>query len=189
MKSLFIFDFDDTLLDSAAEVRVTHEDGTTSSMSSEKYAKYEEKPGDTFDFSDFDAYPQNAEIIEPVFAELRSAIALSGPQNVIILTARSNSSPVELFLKNSNVPAIEVVAVGSANPMAKASFVLDKVKDDAYDEVVLFEDNVKNIRTIRKVLRDGTVRLTTNRVSNGRIVDVQTESILKTLLSRNWKFS
>ena len=48
MKSLFIFDFDDTLLDSAAEVRVTHKDGTTSSMSSEKYAKYEEKPVDTF---------------------------------------------------------------------------------------------------------------------------------------------
>ena len=179
METLFIFDFDDTLIDSEAEIRVNHSDGTMSVLSSDEYAKYVEAEGDVFDFTDFDAYPQHAKIIEPVFAELRSSISASGPQNVVILTARSNPNPVELFLKNNNITGIEIAAVGSSNPMEKARFVLDKVKLDLYDEVVLFEDNVKNIRTIRKVLRDGEIKLTTNRVSNGRIVDIRVESILR----------
>lgn len=179
MATLFIFDFDDTLIDSEAEIRVTHADGSMSTLSSDEYAKYVEVDGDEFDFTDFDSYPHQAKIIEPVFIELNSAITTSGSSNVVILTARSNPKPVELFLKNNNITGIEIAAVGSSDPMSKARFVLDKVKLDLYDEIVLFEDNVKNIRTIRKVLKGGEVKLTTNRVSNGRIVDIRVESILR----------
>ena len=42
MNVLYIFDFDDTLIDSDAEVKVRHGDGTVTRMSSEKYAKYKE---------------------------------------------------------------------------------------------------------------------------------------------------
>ena len=187
MKTLFIFDFDDTLIDSEAEVRVIQPDGTKLTMSSEEYAKYKSSDKDVFDFSDFDAYPKHATVIEPVFSELRAAMALAGTENVVILTARSNPEPVNLFLENSNIKGIQVVTVGSSDPMRKANFVLSKVKSDDYDEVVLYEDNVKNIRTIRKVLRDGEVRLTTNRVSNGRIVDVKTESKLREFVKKEWK--
>ena len=175
MNVLYIFDFDDTLIDSDAEVKVRHGDGTVTRMSSEKYAKYKELDDDVFDFSDFDAYPRNAEIIGPVFAELRSAIASSGPSNVVILTARSNPDPVEFFLKENNVAGIDIVAVGTSDPSAKAFYILDRVKNDGYDEVVVFEDNVKNIRKIRKVLTDAGTKLQTNRVRNGRIVDVVRE--------------
>lgn len=182
MRTLYIFDFDDTLVDSESEVRVVNAAGDEKSMTSGEYAKYKAKPGDKFDFSDFDAYPKKAEIIEPVFAELRSAIASEGAGSVVILTARSNPDPVNLFLKAHDVPSIQVVAVGSADPMEKARYVLDRVKRDDYDEVVVFEDNVKNIRKIRKTLSKEGVRLTSNRVSNGRIIDVVSEAHLKRIM-------
>ena len=184
MRTLYIFDFDDTLIDSESEIRVTHKDGTITAMSSEQYAKYDETEGDVYDFSDFDAYPKNAEVIEPVFAELKSAIAVSGPGSVVILTARSNPEPVRLFLKNNEVPGITVEAVGSSDPRAKALYIMRRIKSDDYNEVVVFEDNARNIRTIRKALTDEGVRLTTNRVSNGRVVNTIAEFRLRTSLTR-----
>lgn len=173
---LYIFDFDDTLVDSDAVVRITHEDDSTTTMTSEKYAKYVEQPGDVYDFTDFDSYPRNPEIIEPVFAELRAATALSDPGNVVILTARSNPTPVQAFLKSNGITNIRIIAVGTSDPNAKAMYILDRVKNDNHDEVVVFEDNVKNIRRIRKVLTEEGVKLQTNRVSNGKIVQTNNES-------------
>lgn len=182
MRTLFIFDFDDTLIDSDAEVRVTSTDGKVTKLSSEQYAKFTPKKGDNIDFSDFDSYPRNAEIIEPVFAELRSAISTSGKQNVVILTARSNPDPVRFFLNENNISAIDIVAVGTSDPNSKAFYILDRVKEEGFDEVVVFEDNVRNIRRIRKVLTSKGIKLQTNRVSNGRIVDVIKERIARRIL-------
>ena len=97
MNTLHIFDFDDTLVRSDSKVRVKDSQGNEREMSSEEYASYREDPDDQLDFSDFDSYPRNPEIIEPVFAHLRAAIALDGPENTVILTARSNPEPVRLF--------------------------------------------------------------------------------------------
>lgn len=174
MATLHIFDFDDTLVSSDAKVYVSRASGEQIEMSSEDYAKYRPEKGDTQDFSDFDAYPQNPEIIEPVFAELRSAIALDGPDSVVILTARSNPGPVRAFLDANKIPKIEIKATGSSNPMSKARYVLDRVMQEDISEVIVFEDNVRNLRTIRKELTPTGVRLKTNRVSNG-IVSKMTE--------------
>lgn len=184
MSTLYIFDFDDTLVDSDSEIRVTHFDKTSTTMSSDEYAKYSEQEGDVYDFSDFDAYPRNAEIIKPVFAELKSAIKSAGTGNVVILTARSNPSPVRLFLKNNKIPDISVIAVGSSDPKSKARYILQRIKLDNHDEVIVFEDNARNIRTIRKALTDTGTRLTTNRVANGRVINTIAESRLKLKLLR-----
>ena len=172
MATLHIFDFDDTLIRSDSMIRITHADGSLEELSSEEYAKYREQPGDEFDFSDFDAYPANAQIIEEVFAELRAAIALDGPESVVILTARSNPDPVEQFLADSNITGVEIRATGSANSMAKARYVLDRLKNEKFDEVRIFEDNASNIRTIQKVIEPTGVKLKTNRVTKQ---GVQTE--------------
>jgi len=182
MSTLYIFDFDDTLVDSEAEVRVTHSNGSITAMSSEEYAKYTDQPGDTYDFTDFDSYPKNAEVIEPVFQQFNDAINEVGTQNVVILTARSNPQPVRLFLKNNKIPPIAVVAVGSSDPRTKALYILDRVKERSHDEVVVFEDNARNIRTIRASLTDSGIKLTTNRVSNGNIVDTKSEARFRAFL-------
>ena len=165
MTTLHVFDFDDTLVSSDSMIRITHEDGSEEVLSSEEYAKYREQPGDQFDFSDFDAYPPNAQIIEEVFAELRAAIALDGPTSVVILTARSNPEPVRQFLEDSNIQGIEIHTTGSANPMTKARYVLGRLKNEDFDEVEIFEDNARNIRTIQKVIEPTGVRFKSNKVT------------------------
>ena len=170
MYTLHVFDFDDTLVSSDSKVAITQEDGTVKYLSSEDYAGYTTKPGEVEDFSDFDGYPKNPEIIEPVFSELRAAIALDGPENVVILTARSNSSPVRLFLNANDIPPITIEAVGTSDPFAKAEYIVSGIMNNQdISEVRVFEDNVRNIRTIRKVLDKEGVILKTRRVKNGKI--------------------
>lgn len=171
MTTLHIFDFDDTLVRSDSSVHVTKDDGSLLTMSSEEYAKYVSEPGDVFNFSEFDEYPVNPQIIEEVFLELQMAIAKDGKSNVVILTARSNPSPVSDFLKNNGINGIEVYATGSSNPIDKAKYVVDRINSNPEIQLVrVFEDNVKNIREIRKFVRkDGTVALQTHKISNGEI--------------------
>ena len=170
MNVLHIFDFDDTLIKSESSVKITHSNNKTSTMSSEEYAKYKERPGDVFDFSEFDTYPIGAEIIEPVFNQLKNSIEKDGVDSTIILTARSNPKPVLKFLNDNGIFGIKVVAVGSSNPLDKAMYVMSRVKDDNVGLVRVFEDNVKNIREIRKMLVDGKTKLQTHRIKNGKIV-------------------
>jgi hypothetical protein len=165
MSTLHIFDFDDTLVRSAEKIRIIHADGTEELLSSSEFAGYNELPGDQYDFSAFDEYPTNATIVENVFAELRAAMALDGPGSVVILTARSNISPVQQFLSDSGIKGINVVGTGSDNPMDKARYILERVKGGDYEEVRVFEDNTRNIRTIRKVIEPTGIRLQTNRVT------------------------
>jgi len=170
MKTLHIFDFDDTLVKSDARVVITSSDGSVKELSSEEYAKYTPQEDETEDFSDFDAYPKNPEIIEPVFEELLRSIDSDGAARVVILTARSNPVPVRAFLVNNKIPRIHVEAVGSSDPRAKAQYILDRILRDNEIEVVrVFEDNVRNIRTIIKTFVDSGIRLKTNRVKNGRV--------------------
>ena len=133
MKVLHIFDFDDTLVSSDSNVVIQHEDGSSTVLSSDEYATYDEMPGDELDFSEFDRYPRNAEIIEEVFEELNSAISRDGIESVVILTARENSVPVKRFLADSGVVGIEVHAVGSSDPRDKASYVISRVKEEGIE--------------------------------------------------------
>ena len=167
---LSIFDFDDTLVESDARVHVTHSDGTTSSLSSEKYAKYKAAPGDTFDFSEFEGYPPNGRLIAPTFRRLR--LALQHGNDVVVLTARGNPEPVQEYLRDSGV-GVEVVAVGSSDPMAKAAYVLGRVKSGGYEVVNVYEDNARNIRAIRRVVTVEGVKFNSTRVKAGTLQEAR----------------
>jgi len=170
MKVLHIFDFDDTLVSSDSSVVINHGDGTRSVLSSDEYATYDERPDDDLDFSDFDKYPENAEIIEEVFEELFLSIEQDGIDSVVILTARENPIPVKSFLSDNGVKNIEVYAVGSSNPRDKADYIMSRVREEDIELVRVFEDNARNIREIRKVIREnGEVRLQTYRIVDGEI--------------------
>jgi FMN phosphatase YigB (HAD superfamily) len=162
--TLTIFDFDDTLIKSHRNrVRVRHADGAGSEMTSAEYARYEKRPGDVFDYSDFDDYPRDAAPIQETFQALRSSLAAG--HDVMVLTARDRWQPVRRYLEDHGFGTVTVYAVGSSNPMAKARAVIDLVRRFDYDLVEVYEDNLHNIRAIRKVVTDRGVSFRSVKVS------------------------
>jgi hypothetical protein len=150
--NLHIFDFDDTLVKSDAKVIVTHKDGSVDELTSSMFAKYRPKPGDEFDYSDFEKYPEGAELIPFTFKKFQEAIRKDGIDSVVILTARANPTPVIQFLKASGISGVTVEAVGDSNPMVKARYVMNRIKSEDVDLVHVYEDNASNVRAIRKVV-------------------------------------
>ena len=113
--SLYIFDFDDTLVDSGANVKVVRSDGTEDLYTSREYRDYDRKykrPGDVLNFDEFDVDPPNASVIKGPWNAFIKSLQSVGPRNVMILTARANPIPVKDFLVQAGIdplPAIEAV--------------------------------------------------------------------------------
>ncbi len=159
---LTIFDFDETLIVSETEIIVQHSDGNITYMNSEEYSRYVPKPGDKFDYSNFNMYPKSPKKIKHTFAELEAA--LSRGDHVMILTARANKVPVQDFMCDHGY-SVEVVTVGSGSPQAKAKVVMERVLSTDYDMVQVFEDNATNIRAIKKVVTDVGIKFRSTRIS------------------------
>ncbi len=152
-RTLFIFDFDDTLVFSGAVVHVQHEDGTESHLESHEFATYVEQPGDEFDFSEFDTYPPSGRIINKSFNALKQAIQTHGAEHVVVLSARGKARPMQQFLEDNGLrDNIEIVGVASANPLDKVRFVDQRLKQGSYTNVILHEDSMANIQAIGKMI-------------------------------------
>ncbi|NBU82963.1 MAG: hypothetical protein EBS55_15095, partial [Flavobacteriaceae bacterium] len=92
-KKLRIFDFDDTLVKTNSFIYVTHKDGKKSKLSPGQYAVYKERPGDVFDYTDFQKVT-NPQIIKGYFELLKRMSASDSGRTIYILTARSAYKPV-----------------------------------------------------------------------------------------------
>jgi phosphoglycolate phosphatase-like HAD superfamily hydrolase len=151
-KKLRIFDFDDTLVKTNSFIYVTHKDGKTSKLSPGQYAVYKERPGDKFDYKDFQQVTR-PELIKGYVELLRRMVNSGGSREVFILTARSAERPVSQFIKDLGISGVTVVALGDNNPEKKADWIEDRVKE-GYDDVFFVDDSEKNIVAVRKRLKD-----------------------------------
>ena len=151
-KKLRIFDFDDTLVKTNSFIYVTHNDGKTSKLSPGEYAVYKERPGDKFDFKDFQQVT-NPQLIKGYVELLRRMVNSGGSREVYILTARAAERPVSQFIKDLGIGGVKVIALGDNNPEKKADWIEDRVKE-GYDDVFFVDDSEKNIAAVRKRLKD-----------------------------------
>ena len=151
-KKLRIFDFDDTLVKTNSSIYVTHKDGNKSKLSPGQYAVYKERPGDTFDFKDFQKVTE-PKLIKGYFELLKRMSASDSGRTVYILTARAAYKPVYDFIRALGIRNIEVVALGDNNPEKKADWIEQKVKDEGYDDVFFVDDSLKNVDAVRRRLK------------------------------------
>jgi len=155
-KKLRIFDFDDTLVKTNSFIYVTHKDGKTSKLSPGEYAVYKERPGDTFDFKDFQQVT-NPQLIKGYVELLRRMVNSGGSREVFILTARAAERPVSQFIKDLGINGVKVIALGDNNPEKKADWIEDKVKE-GYDDVFFVDDSPKNIDAVRRRLKNYNIK-------------------------------
>jgi len=149
-KKLRVYDFDDTLVKTNSFIYVTHRNGMKSKLSPGQYAKYEEKPGDEFDFKDFQQVTR-PQLIKG-YVELLRRMVNSGGSSVYILTARAAERPVAQFIKDLGINGVKVIALGDNNPEKKADWIEDRVKE-GYDDVFFVDDSEKNIMAVKKRLK------------------------------------
>ena len=149
-KKLRVFDFDDTLVKTSSYIYVKHKDGRESKLTPGQYAVYKERPGDEFDFRDFEKV-KNPKVIKGYFQLLKNMAATSD-RAVYILTARSAYKPVYDFIKDSGIKDVFVVALGDNNPETKADWIERELKNNGYDNIYFVDDSPKNVDAVRKRL-------------------------------------
>ena len=155
-KKLRIFDFDDTLVKTNSFIYVTHKDGKTSKLSPGEYAVYKERPGDKFDFKDFQQVT-NPQLVKGYVELLRRMVNSGGSREVYILTARAAERPVSQFIKDLGIGGVKVIALGDNNPEKKADWIEDKVKE-GYDDIFFVDDSPKNIDAVRRRLKNYNIK-------------------------------
>ena len=145
-KALRVFDFDDTLATTVSYIYVKHRDGSETKLDPAEYAKYDEKPGDEYDFRDFNRKLNKPKVIKRNF-KLLQQMSDNPQKKVTILTARKLAFPVRKFFKDTYGMDVYVVALGSNNPKDKADWIEKHIKK-GYTDIAFMDDSSKNIRAV-----------------------------------------
>ena len=155
-KVLSVFDFDDTIAKADAWIYVYRGGSLLKKLDPAQFAVYEPKPGETFNFKDFDKKLQNPALIKQNVELLKTQLdkarrSAKGARKVTILTARKIGAPVTSFLKSVGIDAY-VVPVGSSNPKVKADWIEAQI-NKGYDTVYFMDDSPKNVKAVSDMLK------------------------------------
>ena len=157
IKRLRIFDFDDTLVKTRSFVYVKN-GNKAKKLSPGEYAIYEEKPGDKFDYSDFEFVKDPKEIKQ--MTKVLKSILNKGGGSINILTARSNYKPIRKYLKDINIDIsrIYVTALASNDPADKVNWIKNKIENESYNDIFYVDDSLKNINAAKEMLSKTKVK-------------------------------
>jgi hypothetical protein len=151
-RKMYIFDFDDTLVKSNCKVIVRNPRAPDLELTSAEYAIYRKRPGDEFDFSQFERIP-NPKFIRKNIRTMLHAYQDGGPKSVAILTARSPAAQraIRNFLNKLGMMGVEIITTGSSDPLAKASQIERWIIDNDLDSVEFYDDSEKNINAVEDI--------------------------------------
>ena len=154
IKKLRIFDLDDTLFETEAKVIVISSDGTSREITPAEYAVYEPQSGDKFDFSQFQTLI-NPTLIRSIGKRFYKIVTSSnGDRKTVILTARGSEAAPHIrdIIRKYFRVNIEVVTLGTGDPMAKANWILNKIQNEGYNDIFFVDDSSKNILATYKTI-------------------------------------
>lgn len=157
--NLSIWDIDETLFQTKAQVHVVKDGKRVKSLSNREFNTYKLKNGETFDFAEF----KDAKLFNKTSVPIQRAIdkaaktlrAYSTLPNskVIVLTARSDFDDPHTFLSTfekyglnmRNVHVHRAGNLGIAAAEAKRIFIQQYLNTNRYKTASLFDDDPKNI--------------------------------------------
>jgi len=150
-KTLYIFDFDDTLAETHSRVWVNNPSKGKFALTPAQYAVYDAAPDDQFDFHEFSQLIKPTQLPKYV-QRLRSAVKAGQP--VSIVTARGSSVPVAQFLQQLGITkGVKIAAVGSSDPTKKTDYIEKKLNKGGYTDVVMYDDSPKNIDAFKQTAK------------------------------------
>ncbi len=168
--SLSIFDIDDTLFHTTAQIAVMKDGKLLKKLTNQEFNNYKLKTGEEFNFSEFkDAskFYHESEPINRMLLKARTMLVkseLHPLSRVIILTARSNFDNRKKFLDtfrkhNFDIDRVYVERAGELEgnevPAIKKTIIIRKyLKTDQYNKVRLFDDSMSNLREFLKLQKE-----------------------------------
>ena len=165
IKKLRVFDYDDTLVKTSSFIYITNGDKKTK-LTPGQYAIYNEKPGDEFDYSDFESVnnPMQIKQMTKVFKRIANK---RGGKGLYILTARSTYKPIRRYLKDIgvNMKYIFVKALGSNDPNDKAKWIENQIDDFGYNDIYFADDSQKNTDAVRNMLENKKVKFVVQKIN------------------------
>ena len=171
--SLTIFDIDDTLFHTTAQIAVLKDGKVIQKLSNQEYNTHKLKSGESYDFSEFRDAAKFYHESKPITRMLDKAKAILANSvknplsRVVIITARANFDHKDQFLdtfrKHSfDIDKVRVERAGniediSAPAVKKYVIIHNYLKTGKFDKVRLFDDAISNLTEflkLRKVFPD-----------------------------------
>lgn len=164
---LSIFDIDDTLFHTTAQIAVIKDNSIVDKLSNQQFNTYKLKLGESFDFSEFEDSTKFFNESTPINRMMMKAKILlrhssKNPMNkVIIVTARSNFNNRELFLDtfrkyDFDIDKVRVERAGNItdihdNAVKKFIIIRNYLNTNSYNKVRFFDDNIDNLTEFLKL--------------------------------------
>ena len=146
-KKLRVFDFDDTLAFTSSKVFVNKQDGTKLVLTAGEFATYVQKPGDVFDFSDFN------NVVDPKEIKWTTDILrrlITKDSDTFILTARAHqaANAIRDYLNSIGLSNVRIVTLENSDPKKKSDYIAQAIDEKGYNFVEFFDDSKGNIDAV-----------------------------------------
>jgi hypothetical protein len=165
---LTIFDLDETLFHTYAEVKVIKNGKEVASLTNQEFNGYKLKPGESFDFGEFRSAETFAKTSTPIAKMIGKAKAIirnsvAKGSRVIISTARKNFDNKELFLNTLNAHGIDtdnvrVERAGNldlgSTPKNKKAVLRKYLRSGIYKRVRFFDDDLNNVNSFKSLEKE-----------------------------------
>jgi len=165
-KTLHVYDFDDTLVKTQSSVVVQRPDGSTYELDSHAFATHKLKPGEKYDFSNFDKIIKKSLPIMRNIQQIKKSLA-NPTIKTTILTARRVAYPIMKHLRDMYDINTYVVGTGSSDPEKKADWI-EKQIDRGYTNIKFMDDSLANLEAVQNRLQDKNVNLTLINATTGK---------------------
>jgi hypothetical protein len=165
---LSIFDIDDTLFHTTAQIIIRKSGKAIKKLSSADFNHYKLGPGESADFSEFedaDKFNKESTPITKMFNKAKALLADTHkhPNNkVIIVTARPDSDNKNKFLATFRkygfpIDNVRVERAGKIStlsaPQSKAIIIHNYLQTKQFNKVRLFDDSINNLKEFLKLER------------------------------------
>jgi hypothetical protein len=166
-----LFDLDDTLIHTTAEILLFKDGKFIRKISNTEFNDYVLKPGESFDFAEFDdpkilASSKFTKYWNTLKREYRKGTHIG------ILTARSNCDMIKNFLLNNGIRIKDELVMAINDPKLGLSGTIQQKKAEAikilanagYNTFIFFDDNEGNLQSAKKLEKEYDIVIKTVKV-------------------------
>ena len=164
IKSLYVFDIDDTLFQTTARAKVTNSEGKVKYLSSQELKDFKIKDDESICFAEFKDTKKFVKESQPIKLMIKIAQdcirKTADGSKTILLTARSDLDCKKLFLEYLNSEGLDIKCIyveragnltGLKTAEAKKYIISKYLKSLKYQAAYLFDDSRDNIHSFLKL--------------------------------------